>query len=50
MASWTLPQPMQRALELAEKSAAAGEVPVGAVVTRGGEVIADAHNAPRKTH
>jgi tRNA(adenine34) deaminase len=41
---------MQRALALAEKAAALGEVPVGAVVTRGGEVIAEAHNAPRDTH
>ncbi|UYH54599.1 nucleoside deaminase [Qipengyuania sp. SS22] len=48
MASWTLPQPMKRALELAAQSAAAGEVPVGAVVTRGGEVVAEAHNAPRE--
>ncbi|NNC52796.1 MAG: nucleoside deaminase [Erythrobacter sp.] len=40
---------MKRALELAEASAAAGEVPVGAVVTRAGEVIAEAHNAPRDT-
>lgn len=49
MTGWTLPQPMQRALELAEASAAAGEVPVGAVITRGGEVIAEAHNTPRET-
>ncbi|KWV94893.1 MULTISPECIES: nucleoside deaminase [unclassified Erythrobacter] len=49
MSFWTLPQPMKRALELAEDSAAGGEVPVGAVVTRGGEVIAEAHNAPRET-
>ncbi len=41
---------MQRALALAEKASARGEVPVGAVVTRGGEVIAEAHNAPRDTH
>ena len=40
---------MQRALDLAEASAAAGEVPVGAVITRRGEVIAEAHNMPRKT-
>ena len=40
---------MKRALELAEQSAAAGEVPVGAVITRGGEVISEAHNAPRET-
>lgn len=49
MINWTLPQPMQRALELAEKSARVGEVPVGAVVTRGSEIIAEAHNAPRDT-
>ncbi len=41
---------MQRALALAEQASAMGEVPVGAVVTRGGEVIAEAHNAPRDTH
>ncbi len=41
---------MKRALALAEKASALGEVPVGAVVTRGGEVIAEAHNAPRETH
>ncbi|WP_370190161.1 nucleoside deaminase [Qipengyuania sp.] len=50
MSAWTLPQPMDRAIALAEKAAALGEVPVGAVVTRGGEVIAEAHNAPRETH
>ena len=49
MTGWTLPQPMQRALELAEASAAAGEVPVGAVVTCGGKVVAEAHNTPRKS-
>lgn len=49
MTGWTLPQPMKRALELAEASAAAGEVPVGAVVTRSGEIVAEAHNAPRET-
>ena len=49
MTGWTLPQPMQRALALAESSAAAGEVPVGAVVVRHGTVIAEAHNAPRET-
>lgn len=49
MTGWTLPQPMQRALALAEASAAAGEVPVGAVVVRHGTVIAEAHNAPRET-
>lgn len=37
--------PMQRALELARQGAAAGEVPVGAVITApDGEVLAEAHN------
>jgi tRNA(adenine34) deaminase len=39
---------MARALELAEQAAREGEVPVGAVVTQGGRVLAEAHNAPRK--
>jgi tRNA(Arg) A34 adenosine deaminase TadA len=38
---------MRRALELAAEAAAAGEVPVGAVVTRGEEVLAEARNAMR---
>ncbi|WP_370178617.1 nucleoside deaminase [Alteriqipengyuania sp.] len=47
MTRWPLPDPMQRALEEARLAAAAGEVPVGAVVVRDGEIIAAAHNAPR---
>lgn len=35
---------MQEALEEAEQAAAVGEVPVGAVVVRAGQVIARAHN------
>ena len=42
-----LPAPMRRALELAAEAAAAGEVPVGAVVTRGDQVLAEASNAMR---
>src|SRR3982750_3462250 len=42
-----LPPPMRRALELAREDAQAGEVPVGAVVTLGDEVIAEARNATR---
>jgi tRNA(Arg) A34 adenosine deaminase TadA len=38
---------MRHALELAAAAAAAGEVPVGAVVTCGDEVIAEAANAMR---
>ena len=45
--AFPLPQPMRRALELAHEAAEAGEVPVGAVVTRGDEVIAEARNAMR---
>lgn len=39
---------MRLALEQASAGAAAGEVPVGAVVVRDGLVIAAAHNAPRR--
>ncbi len=38
---------MRRALDLAREAAEDGEVPVGAVVTRGNEVIAEARNAMR---
>jgi tRNA(adenine34) deaminase len=38
---------MRRALDLAAEAAANGEVPVGAVVMRGDEVIAEAANAMR---
>jgi len=43
-----LPVAMRRALDAARGAAAAGEVPVGAVVMRGGEVVAVAANAPRR--
>jgi tRNA(adenine34) deaminase len=36
---------MERALELAADAAGAGEVPVGAVVYRGGEILGEAANA-----
>ena len=38
---------MRRALDLAREAADDGEVPVGAVVTKGGEIIAEARNAMR---
>ena len=38
---------MRRALELAAEAAAGGEVPVGAVVTRGDEIVAESRNAMR---
>ena len=45
--SFPLPPPMRRALELASEAAAAGEVPVGAVVTVGDQVIAETRNSMR---
>ena len=42
-----LPPPMRRALDLAAEAAADGEVPVGAVVTRGDEIVGEARNAMR---
>ena len=45
--SFPLPPPMRRALDLAAEAAEAGEVPVGAVVTLGDEIIAEARNAMR---
>ena len=38
---------MFRALELARRGEAEGEVPIGAVVTRGGEIVGEAFNRPR---
>jgi tRNA(Arg) A34 adenosine deaminase TadA len=40
---------MRRALDLAREAAEAGEVPVGAVVTMGDEIIVEARNAMRGT-
>jgi tRNA(Arg) A34 adenosine deaminase TadA len=45
--SFPLPPPMRRALHLAAEAAEAGEVPVGAVVTLGDELVAEARNAMR---
>lgn len=47
--SFPLPVPMRRALDLAAEAAAAGEVPVGAVVTCGDELVAEARNAMRSS-
>lgn len=41
---------MQAALQLAREAAAAGEVPVGAVVVRDGEIIGRGYNAPISSH
>lgn len=46
--AFPLPDPMRRALALATEAAAAGEVPVGAVVTDAhGTIVAEACNAMR---
>ena len=50
MASDTPDRWMALALAQARQAAAAGEVPVGAVVVRGGEVIATGRNAPVAEH
>jgi tRNA(adenine34) deaminase len=47
MTNWPLPPPMSRALELARLGETEGEVPVGAVVTREGAIVAEAYNRPR---
>ena len=43
-------QYMQMALELAAEAAAAGEVPVGALVVKDGEIIGRGYNAPISCH
>ena len=48
MTRWPLPEPMALARAEARLAADAGEVPIGAVVVKGGAVIAAAHNAPRR--
>ena len=49
MIRWPLPEPMHLALAQARLAAAAGEVPIGAVIIKRGAVIAAAHNLPRST-
>ena len=45
--AFPLPDPMRRALDVATQAAADGEVPVGAVIMRGSDVIAVTANATR---
>lgn len=47
MTRWPLPESMARALELAQKAARAGEVPVGAVVVRDAKIIGEGYNLTR---
>jgi tRNA(adenine34) deaminase len=48
MNRWPLPEPMARALALAEQAARTGEVPIGAVVVKDGAIVGEAHNSPRE--
>ncbi|HXW11060.1 MAG TPA: tRNA adenosine(34) deaminase TadA [Steroidobacteraceae bacterium] len=41
---------MRRAIELAREAETAGEVPVGALVVRDGEILAEGFNRPISTH
>jgi tRNA(adenine34) deaminase len=50
MTGWPIPEAMQRALELARMAAAAGEVPIGAVIAKDGKIVGEGHNAPRAMH
>lgn len=49
-AAFPLPQPMRRALALARAAEAAGEVPIGAVVTLNGRVVGEGENRNRRDH
>ena len=41
---------MSRALELARQAEAHGEVPVGAVLVRGDEIVGEGFNRPIESH
>jgi len=45
---FALPRPMRLALDAAAEAFRTGEIPVGAVIVRGEEVLATAANAPRR--
>ncbi|TWJ08747.1 nucleoside deaminase [Altererythrobacter ishigakiensis] len=47
MSKWTIPEPMRLALDAARRAAAQGEVPIGAVVAKGDEVLSVAANCTR---
>ena len=48
MTRWPLPEPMRLALDQAARAADEGEVPIGAVIVKDGNVIAAAHNRTRQ--
>lgn len=45
-----LPEPMRLAIDAARRAGEEGEVPVGAVIVRHGQVVSVAANAPRRLH
>ena len=47
MTKWPIPKPMRLALNTAREAAGEGEVPIGAVVVRGEEVLSVAANRTR---
>ena len=47
MTRWPIPEPMKHALQAARDAGGAGEVPIGAVIVKDGEMIAVAGNATR---
>jgi tRNA(Arg) A34 adenosine deaminase TadA len=47
--AFPLPPSMRRALDLAAEASTAGEVPVGAVVTLGDEIVAETRNTMRRS-
>lgn len=47
-APFPLPDPMRRALDLARAARDAGEVPIGAVVTRAGRIVGEGENRNRR--
>lgn len=50
MTRWPLPPYMALALAQARQAADCGEVPIGAVVVRDGQVLATGRNRPRERH
>ncbi len=48
--TFSTPPPMLRALALAQAAAAAGEVPVGAIVTFGDAIVGEGMNRTRRDH
>lgn len=48
MNGFPLPFPMRRALDLARAAGEAGEVPIGAVVTRDGAIVGEGENRNRR--